>query len=278
MNAGPAFLLDDRGEVHLELRLPGMLPDDHFEDRHVAVRERGYVEWQVRAGHVFVRLRPSLVSPAAFARLMSWLLGHRPERVFLSCFVKGEWTYEYLRKPKEAARRVQWLVELHGGGDNCNVRRQRISISSSRNPPQWERAVDLWRQFHACDPNLISHLFDGLFAGRWILYARGSDNTFAIDDFGPNQSAHVMRWLTARRDISVADAPDSPFSRSCDWAYQSAASTCEPRSDETDLIAHWTGYGRRRSQFRRLVLPFRSEGRTWLLSAIQMDPAIDLLG
>jgi hypothetical protein len=80
------------------------------------------------------------------------------------------------------------------------------------------------------------------------------------------------------REGSIAEPSDRVFSQSCALAYQTAATTCEPRADEIDVIADWTGYGRLRSQYRRLVLPFGSQGQSWLVSGIQLDPAIDLLG
>jgi hypothetical protein len=139
-----AFHLDDRGEVHLRSGSTPLQAVEVPEDELAAVTERGFVEWRLRDGHVSVRLRPSLVSSAAYARLMSWLLGHRPERVLLSYFVEGRWEYEFLRQPGEAARRVRWLIELHGGGGYCNARRRRIPISANCNPPDWRRAVDFW--------------------------------------------------------------------------------------------------------------------------------------
>ena len=83
-----AFRLDDRGDVHLQAHSRAIHVDDSEDNDLARVKESGHVEWRVRRGHVHVRLRPSLVSPAAYARVMEWLVGHRPERV-LAVVLRG---------------------------------------------------------------------------------------------------------------------------------------------------------------------------------------------
>ena len=270
------FRLDDRGDVLLQARLHACRED--LDDELTCVKATGHVEWRVRDGHVRVRFRPSLISPDAYARLMGWLVGHPSERVLLSYFVHGRWEYEFLRKRGEAARRIRWLVELYGGGGYCNTRRQKISISSGVNPRGWKAAVDFWREFREQDdPGTHTHALDGFFAGQWILYAIGPDRNFSVSAFGANHSDHVRKWLNAHRGVDIVGSSDHLFAQNCARVFHSVAATFEPRADETDVITHWNGYGRRRSGFRRLALPFRSRGKTWVFSGIEMDPAIELL-
>jgi len=241
------------------------------------VKEQGFVKWCVRDGHVRVQLRPSLLSAAAYARVMGWLACHRPERVLLSYFIDKRWEYEFLRKRGEAARRVRWLVELYGGGGYCNTRRRTCSLASVQHPEGWRQAMEFWRELRQdLDPSMAARAFDAFFS-RWILYARELDQRFSVCDFGGNHSPHVMKWLRANRGVGIADPPDSLFSQGCARVYETAAGTFAPRADETDVICHWTGYGQRRSRFRRLVLPFRLGTRTWVLSGIDMDARIELL-
>ena len=278
MNTVCAFRLDDRGDVHLQAHSRAVHVDDSEDNDLARVKESGHVEWRVRRSHVRVRLRPSLVSPAAYARVMEWLVGHRPERVLLSYFVDQRWEYEYLRNPGEAARRIRWLVELYGGGGYCNARRRTISLSSSLRPKTWGHAIDFWRELREnIDPVTATENFDRFFAGRWILYACEPHHGFSVDAFGANHAEHVSRWLRAHRGVCIAEPSDSVFSQSGTRVYQSVTAAFEPRADETDVITHWTGYGRRRSGFRRLVLPFRSRDQSWVLSGIEMDPTIELL-
>jgi hypothetical protein len=270
------FHLDERGDVHLSDALA--IDFDEFSTFALDdVKERGYVEWRVREGHVLLRLRPSLVSPATYSRLMSWLVGHRPERVLLSYFVGRSWEYEFVRKPGEAARLVRQLIELHGGGCHCNARHTEIPVSSHRNPLPWRSAIDLWRESRETNLESVGRLFDQFFGGRWILYTCYSEQAFEVHSFGRTQSDHVRKWLTTHTKAD-AERPDRIFSQSCAPLYQRVAASLEPRCDELDVMTDWTGHGRLRSQYRRLVLPFRSAGQTLLLSGIEMDSGIDLLG
>jgi hypothetical protein len=278
LNTVCAFRLDDRGDVHLQAHSRAIHVDNSEDNDLARVKESGHVEWRVRRGHVRVRLRPSLVSPAAYARVREWLIGHRPERVLLSYFVDRRWEYEYLRNPGEAARRIRWLVELYGGGGYCNARRRTISLSSDLRPKTWGHAVDFWREFREnIDPVTVDDNFDWFFAGRWILYACEPNYGFSVGAFGANHADHVSKWLRAHRGVRITEPSDSVFSQSAARVYQSATVAFEPRTDEVDVITHWTGYGRRRSGFRRLVLPFRSGNQSWVLSGIEMDPTIEIL-
>ena len=125
-------------------------------------------------------------------------------------------------------------------------------------------------------PERIGRLFDQFFGGRWILYGCCSEQAFGVNSFGDTQSDYVRKWLAA---YTKADAqrPDRIFSQSCAPLYQRVAATLEPRCDQLDVVTDWTGHGRLRTQFRRLVLPFRLGDQTLLLSGMEMDRSIDLL-
>ena len=138
------------------------------------------MEWCVRSGHVSVRMRPSLVSPGAYSRLMGWLMQHRPRRVLLSSFVEQRWEYEYCREPGEAARRVRWLIELHGGGGYCDARRRRVSVLSARNPLGWKHAAAFWKEHRETNPQRARQLFDRFFLGRSTLYGCTSGRAFTV--------------------------------------------------------------------------------------------------
>ena len=123
-----SFLVDDTGSVHLGRSAHRVAVDDPDDDALLAVRERGQIEWLVRGGHVRIRLRPSMVSPAAYGRLNAWLASVQPERVLLSWFAMGEWHYEFLRSPTLTADRITDLVGHHGGAASCNVRRRACAL------------------------------------------------------------------------------------------------------------------------------------------------------
>jgi len=161
-----SFLVDDTGSVQFGRTSRWVASDNVDDDALSAVRELGRIEWLVRDGHVRVRLRPSLVSHAAYARLMGWLARHQPERVLLSWFAMGEWQYEYLRSSSLAARRLRELVERHGGATSCNLRRHARPVGGRS-----ARAIEFWREHRdnfQVEPamDVLGRLLDD----RWILY------------------------------------------------------------------------------------------------------------
>jgi hypothetical protein len=138
--------------------------------------------------------------------------------------------------------------------------------------------MEFWKDHRVdLDPAMAVSAFDQFFSGQWILYARGSHGSFSVCDFGNNHAEHVKKWLRTHRNTKIADPTDSVFTQSCERMYQCVVEASEPRTDETDIVAHWTGYGRRRGRYRRLMLPFRSVGRNLVLSGIDMDESIELL-
>ena len=90
------------------------------------------------------------------------------------------------------------------------------------------------------------------------------------------------RWLTSvrttrQRHTLLRPEEENFTARGCAQVYRDITQAFEPRSDELDAVAYWPGYGRLRSRYRRLMLPFRASERTWLASGICLDPGIDLL-
>lgn len=232
MGPEPTFQLDDCGDVLLRTERPSV--GEGLADL-ASVQERGFIEWRVRGAGVLVRLRPALVSPAAYERLMHWLAFHRPEGVQLAYLVQGNWGYDSLSAP-DAARRVRWLVERYGGAADSNTRRRRLP--ANRMPRAWHGAIDFWRQFREVDPRTSAHLYETLLGGRWILYERRADNTFGTEVFGGTQSRHVRRWLAnGGAATDRAAPPNQLFAQICEHPYKSAIDRFEPRTEEIDTVA-----------------------------------------
>jgi hypothetical protein len=273
-----SFLVDGRGEVHLGQAEQRIVPTADEDNAMTAVKELGGIEWLVRAGHVRVRLRPSMVSPAGYARLQTWLACLQPERVLLSWFARNAWNYEYFQSARDAIDRVEALVEEHGGARACNLRRRACSLQDFREG-QVEGAVNFWRD-HCKDFRGAESMraLGPLLDDKWLLYKRLPSGGFAVDAFGAHHTDHVRRWLDTHRDEPLhAQGRDSFVSRGCGDVYGSIPDDRAPAAEEIDTVAHWTGFGRLRSRYRRLILPFRAGKRSWVVSGICLDPTIDLL-
>lgn len=276
-----SFLVDDKGEVHLGDRhvSEAAFGEDADEAALGGIEHDGRVEWGVCDRYVRVRLRPSIVSPAAYARLMDWLEATRPARILLAAHIHGEWDYEFFRDPQAAARRVRDLVEACGGGRTCNLRRRPCSPRALIPDRNVQRALAYWREHrHQFQAAQALRVLGPLLRERWVLYASLPQGGFAVTEFGAYHTDHVRRYLTARKGTRLSEAdPDSFLSRACAQVYRNVLGSFEPNAEELDAVAYWPGFGRVRSRYRRLMLPFKSPAGCCLLSGICLDSGIDLL-
>ena len=277
MRSVASFLVDDTGSVHLGGSARRAAVDDPDGVAVSAITERGQIEWLVRGGHVRVRLRPSMVSPAAYGRLKTWLACVQPERVLLSWFANGEWHYEFLRSPSLTAERITHLVGHHGGASGCNVRRRGCALTDFTEK-RLDDVLGFWREHrNGFQREETMPVLGPLLDDRWVLYEELPSGVFKVADFGPYHTDHVRKWLTRQRHALLRPEEDNFTARGCAQVYRDIMHAFEPQSDALDAVAYWPGYGRLRSRYRRLMLPFRAGNRTWLASGICLDPGIDLL-
>ena len=110
----PTLLIDDEGAVSdscslaLRSRLNAVQTGDAFGD--YAIRNLGFVSLQPTQKSVHVRLRPTHVSPVAFASLMYWLADQQPDRVMLTAWEKGDWQHHMLGNGDMAAVKIAQVV------------------------------------------------------------------------------------------------------------------------------------------------------------------------
>ena len=219
MRSVASFLVDDTGCIHFG-RAAHRVVDDADDDAVSAVRERGQIEWLVRGGHVRIRLRPSMVSPAAYGRLNAWLASVQPERVLLSWFAKGEWHYEFLRSPALTAERITDLVGHHGGAASCNVRRRACAL---RDFPEkrLDDVLGFWREHrNSFQREETMAALGPLLDDRWVLYEELPSGAFKVADFGPYHTDHVRKWLTRQRHALLSPEEDNFTARGCAQVYR----------------------------------------------------------
>ena len=97
-----------------------------------------------------------------------------------------------------------------------------------------------------------------------------------MHSFGVKHAPHVHNFLRKGRLLKQS-TPGLLLERSIQQWHE-AISAFEPRGEEVELVAHWAGFGRRKSHFRRVSLPFRSSETSIVVSGLASDATIDLLG
>ena len=275
MDGTASYLIDAAGNIELGNRSDPNLADSAALD---AVTLLGHIEWLVRLGHVRVRLRPALTSPAAYCRLRAWLTSTQAPRVLLSYFVNGAWDYEFLRHPELTIRRVDRLMTQYGGGNLTTVRRQARSLTKPGNTRGAVAAIEYWKEKRqSFDPQQCLRVLDPILGSRWILLDSSHEHQHRLMRFGENNSPYVAKWLSQNIGSLLTSAPDTAYSESCVAAYRSVEQAGEPGLEDVDAFAVWPRFGHVRSRYHRLMLPFKSNSSSLLLVATTIDETIDLI-
>ncbi len=283
------FVVDDRGDV--QLGSSGQQPFHReiatSDDGTLkAIKEAGFIEWRVHEGHIRLRLRPSMISQQAHARVVSWFKHLQPQRVLLSYFAFDQWEYEYIQSTRETLRRLDELIELHGSLGPEGIRHRVRSENQLRKVGKFSLAVEYWRAHRDCfDPLTAKRTLDPILSGRWTLCEKFASGSFALSDFGKNNPVHARKWLHRAIGEPLSEAPDQQYVRACEKVYHDVARAFQPCHDEVDAMVTWPGHGRMRNRYQRLMLPFRTFGksghratiRTWHLTATVCDRTVGLL-
>ena len=268
MNVTSSYLITPSGDVRIGNVDPFLADNFAFD----AVTVHGEVEWLERLGHIRIRLRPSLTTPAARSRLHDWLNSTRPPRVLLSYFVGQRWHYEFLQDARSTPRCVDRLMEIHAGG---HLRHQTRPLDDPRNAAGFLAAVGFWHAKRSnFDPTGDLGLLDPLLASRWLLLEIPE---YRIMHFGQSNSPYVMKWLEANVGAPLSSGPDAAYSRDCVSVYRRAEEAWQPLMEDVDTFANWGSYGRVRSRYCRLMLPFAAGRKKWLLVSTAIDARIDLI-
>ena len=87
-----------------------------------------------------------------------------------------------------------------------------------------------------------------------------------------------MKWLARNVGAPIAALPDAAYAQETISAYRSVELTSEPCLDDVDAFASWLTFGRVRSCYSRLMLPFNSGDKSWLVVGKLKGSNIDLMG
>jgi hypothetical protein len=282
----PNLLIDDQGEVidsrsiRLRANLNALQAGDAFHD--YAIRNLGFVGVQANRGRLHIRLRPSHVSPVAFAGLMYWLADKQPERVMLSKLEAGAWAHELLGSSAAAAPRLARIVndaQCKRRGDLL-ARARDIETLAAEHPLKQLHAARADLQ-DALERNDIGGLLDLVSAhvgGRHSMSrADPALKRIVITSIGDGFASEARYWLGRVVGHRMDDIPDAAYGRWCAEVYGEAIRLATAQLHDLDVIVEWPGEGRKRYRTTRLLLPLReTSGHHVVLSATLPDLGIDL--
>jgi hypothetical protein len=243
-----------------------------------AARDLGHVIYRWGPSQIHVRWRPSFTSPASHLRLMNWLHNDRPQRAVLSYLVDENWCDEIIGPAQTIIQRIDQLMARYGGGEAGCARRELRSVRLDRLSKGFAEAIQYWRDFRDdFDPDRTVPILRQVLSQRDTLFECQAPGTFIMRAVGNGRPERVQKWMNRAHGLCIRSTPDSFFGRMCAEAYQEADRAFEPLVDDVDALTTWSGRGRLRHRFHRLILPFRSTDRRWIVTGYVNDRSIRLL-
>jgi len=266
-----SYVIDESGNPE---EVATFLPNDALAQ----VRELGHVTYSAGHGYLRIRLRPSLTSIASYARLLQWLDRTSSVRIQLSYFVDGRWHDEIAGNSSRAALRIEELVAEFGGGPYGNVRRRPCRLEELTLPRSYETAIRYWQLYRSqFDPVAGIPVLSSILSERCAYFEQNGAQSYVVRGCGNGLAEYARKWLQNANGQSMHYAPDASYGQSCLQAYRETQNAGEPRIDDVDALVKWTGSGRARNRYRRLMLPFRAREQRWMITASLPEPGIELL-
>lgn len=284
----PTLLIDDEGAVtdnrslQLRSRLNAVQTGDAFGD--YAIRNLGFVAIQPLHSSVHVRLRPTHVSPVAFAGLMYWLADQQPERVMLACLEQGDWQHQMLGNADAAAVKIAQIVSRaqRRPDDNFLSENRSIDDLALDHPMRklYEARAELEAAVRRHDLHLAGDIMKAHVGGRHSISAADHDlKRIVLAAVGNGFAAEANYWMGRAVGHRVDDMPDARYGAWMAESYAAAMREGTPQLHDIDIMVQWPSETQRRYRTRRLLLPMKDgQNRPMVLSASLPDPSIDLRG
>ena len=282
-----SMLIDDSGSlsdgtsIRLRHEVYGSTLGEFFPD--YAVMNLGFVRIEPRASAASVWLRPEVVAPIAFIRLMRWLSEEKLDRVLFNWYADESWRHSMIGKSTgtlDIVHQIAAIVSLgikksHECGDLL-VRPTAAYLLPNENP--LSQALQLWRDVSGVwGTRARMSSLRKILRDRFVLYENRAETEFVFKEFGDGMPECARSWLRASLGSRVEDHPDSQYGQSCAVSYQRVIERFEPELHDVDAVVWWPQHGKLRRRYKRLLLPFRDHSRCrLLLSATIEDSSINM--
>jgi hypothetical protein len=276
------FLFDDQGDVwdaksrNLADALGASLCADELA-RYV-VRNLGFIAAAESDGSVSLRLRPAVASPAALSALIYWLHDRIVRRVLISLLDK-DWSHEIVASREEAVGRLLKHVGPKTEGREGDFLNQPLPLHELQAKSPLRALLDAWADCRGkYDRERLHPVTQRALNGRFVLFEApsGSPSVY-VKEVGEGLGPSGGYWLSRTKGLRVEDQPDYAYGKWVAEAYQEVLKTRSPLLDNVDAVITFPPQPRASYRYRRLILPFQSDGNsTLVLSATVIDPHISL--
>ena len=245
------------------------------------IRNLGFVAVANNATSVHIKLRPTIVSPIAFAGLMYWLGEHMGKRVMLSV-LDGDWSHRMIATTREALADIAMLVrsaQFDRANDFLARPRDPLSLPEA-NPLRTlvRLQAELTDAYGKGQIAKVLGTADERLRGRYtISTADGNLSNLIMGHVGDGHAHEANFWLKRSIGQRMRDLPDTALGAWTTDAHLDVAKTGQMRLDDLDLVIEWPNHGRQRYVYQRLLMPLHhSADAHAVLCATLSDRSINL--
>lgn len=275
------LLIDDQGQIwdgaSRTLRSSFDSPYSGGEFADYAVANLGFVAANAYDGSCQVRLRPSFVAPEAARSLNHWLNSGRIDRIVLSWLDK-DWHHELLRSRETAAARVRELVEAARRTQPNDFLAHEVKIAQLPENTALGILMRYWDRLSEPEGHAsLMNLLNKALGNRYVLVQKDPQSLrLVFREFGSGLFNHYEAWRANGLGQPMEELPDHSYGRWIADAYDSAMTNREPQIADVDAIVKWPHVGRTRMRYRRVIVPYDTDGDSWILGGSIIDNRIDL--
>ena len=277
------LLIDDQGVVwdggSRQVRKAFDSPYSGGEFTEYAVLNLGFVAINGYGNSCQIRVRPSLVTPAAAAALADWLADGRFARVVLSAFAT-EWTTELLGSATLASHRLQSLLAVgrKARPEDFLSREVQVAIAVRERTALAQILGDWRRLAEPSGQHQLMQLLQQTFGDRYVVVKKdATQGSVVFHELGEGLFSKYETWRACAVGAPVDEQPDRNYGRWIASTYTDAIDARLPKLQEVDAIVRWPHAGRTRLRYRRLLVPIHQpDASPMLLAASLMDNRIDL--
>jgi hypothetical protein len=275
------FLIDGEGELvpwpFASMRSTLCCAADANTFAKYAVANLGFIYLTEKQHGLALSLRPKVVCSSALIAAIH-LLSDLPRHRIMLLTLSDAWDCRLFRSPSEVILTLIAELRQRETTEGNFLRRQR-SIDDIAEKNIFADLMRIWVSVGAVfDHEYFDAVAHRMLRGRFALLKPQRDGrTLIIEDWGRSYSSFDARWLAMSRGLRFEDQPDFRYAHAAVDAYHEVLRSGQPLLDEIDAIISYPQFGRRRLQYRRLILPIRAPtGEPHLLSTSLTDPNIDL--
>jgi hypothetical protein len=276
-------LIDDSG-VEVDLDNPALarrLGTSCCQDAllEYLVMNLGFVACEERRRSLSIRFRPSIVSKRALGGLARRLHTRPLDRVLIASFI-DDWFNELVPSTELALKRLTDLMVKSHYKRALTFQYQDVPEHHLPQAGAVAAILEHWRR-EGADLGIerITPILQRGFDQRFLVAEHLPDNgELIIRALGSGYSIFDKTWCKVALGERLEDQYDVYYGRWAAQGYRTAASRAMPIIQRIDAVIDKPSSGYRREQYVRIIVPFRQNGRTLLLSASTTNLATVIRG